>query len=278
MIRILKNIFSILLVVTILVSCEEEDGRITFEGPYYVGFSSNTGLIGEAGETYTIQVNQVGPTLGSDITVNYTVEGTAQEGVDYTVVGGSEGTIVIPAGEHFGTLDIQTIDDLSADGALTLTLTLSANSAGLENGRGAIEKTLSLTITDDDCPLADGFAGTYTVVEAFTDGANAPFGLVDFFGEAYQVELTAKADDPSGTFFIINNSTGFDTYVADGTEVQFLTCSGELSFNGGAAAIECALFADLLFETTSYNEGEFSLSANGPLGGFGPYGFKFTKQ
>ena len=261
-----------------LASCDEEDGRVTFEGPYYVGFNSNTGIVGEAGETYTIQVNQVGPTLGSDITVNYTVEGTAQEGIDYTVLGGTEGTIIIPAGEHFGTLQIQTIDDLSADGALTLTLTLSANSAGLENGRGAVEKTLSLTITDDDCPLADGFAGTYTVDEAFTGGVNAPNGLSDFFAESYQVELTPKPGDPSGTFFIINNSAGFDTYVADGTEVQFLTCSGELSFNGGASAINCALFADLEFEATSYNEGEFSLTASGPLATYGPYEFKFTKQ
>ncbi|MEQ9165073.1 MAG: hypothetical protein RLO12_02355, partial [Fulvivirga sp.] len=87
MMKLFKNIFSILLVMTILASCDEEDGRVTFEGPYYVEFNSRSAIISEAGATYIIRVNQVGPTLGSDVTVNYSVEGTAQEGVDYTIVG-----------------------------------------------------------------------------------------------------------------------------------------------------------------------------------------------
>jgi len=273
--KILNKLMIVMVSALVLLSCDEEDGRTVFEGPFYVSFTSNTAIVSEADESYFIEVSNVGATLGSEITVNYQVEGDAQEGVDYEIVGGSEGTVVIPAGEHFGTLELRTIDDLSADGALSLTLTLSDNSAGLNNGRGEIGKTLTLTITDDDCPLADGFVGVYSVDEVFTSGTNEGLTLAGAFGESYQVELSADPEDPSGTFFIITNSDGFDQYVPDGTVVQFLTCDGSLKFPN---PLNIALFADMNIESTSYSEGSFSLQAAGPLGGFGPYEFVFNKM
>lgn len=186
---------------TFLASCDEEDGRVTFEGPYYIGFTSNTATISEAGGSFIIEVSQVGPTLGSDITVNYTVEGSAQEGVDYTIVGGTEGTIVIPAGQHFGTLELQAIDDLSADGALNLKLTLSANSAGLENGRGAVEKTLSITITDDDCPIPP-LEGDRSVETVETSPAGCS-------GVTNTVTITKVSDNADGSItYLLSDVTG----------------------------------------------------------------------
>ena len=54
----------------LLVSaCDEEDGRTTFGGPFYVQFTANSASVSEADTTtiVQIQVSNVGPTLDSDI-------------------------------------------------------------------------------------------------------------------------------------------------------------------------------------------------------------------
>ncbi|MTI21139.1 hypothetical protein E1176_08915 [Fulvivirga sp. RKSG066] len=161
------SLFLIAFAVIFTSACDEEDGRTTFEGPFYVQYTGSSASVSEADTTTVIkvEVSNVGPTLNSDIIVNYTVEGDAEVGVDYEILrGGTPGQIVIPAGEHFGVIELRTINNDETDGNKSIDLTLTSANNGLEVGRGAIGTTYSLSISDDDCPFdITTFPGTYNV-------------------------------------------------------------------------------------------------------------------
>lgn len=161
------SLFLITAMAVAFTACDEEDGRTTFEGPFYVQYTGNSASVSEADTTsiIKIEVSNVGPTVDSDITVNYTTEGSAEVGVDYEILrGGTPGQIIIPAGQHFGTLELRTINNDETDGDKTLDFTLSSADNGLEVGRGAIGVTFSLNISDDDCPFDIAtFPGSYNV-------------------------------------------------------------------------------------------------------------------
>ncbi len=169
------NLLAIAGLLFVAFACDQADGRQIFEGPYYVQLTSASSSISEADTTTTvsIQISNVGPTLTSDIIVTYSTEGsTAVEGVDYELAAGqTSGQIVIPAGEHFATLDLNTINNSVADGVKTLDITLVSADNGLSAGSGAIGVNHSLTISDDDCPLdLTTFPGSYDLDFTHTVG------------------------------------------------------------------------------------------------------------
>lgn len=162
------NLLAIAGLLFVAFACDQADGRQIFEGPYYVQLTSSSASISEADEnsTVTIQVSNVGPTLDSDIVVTYSTDGsTAVEGVDYELAAGqTSGEIVIPAGEHFGSLQLNTINNDETDGDKTLAITLVSANNGLSAGSGAIGVSYSLAISDDDCPFdITAFPGAYDV-------------------------------------------------------------------------------------------------------------------
>jgi hypothetical protein len=139
-----------------LSSCDQEDGRVTFGGPYYVQFTTSAQSVSEAaGSVVAIQVSNVGPTVSEDIIITYETTGSvAVEGVDYELEAGqTSGQIVIPAGRHFGELRFIPTDNDDSDGSRSLIFTLTGASSNLEAGSGAIGVTYTVTLTDDDCPL-----------------------------------------------------------------------------------------------------------------------------
>ena len=73
----------------------------------------------------TFTVTRTGPTT-VDLTVNFTVTGTATNGADYIAIPGS---VTIPAGETSVTVTVSPIDDLLAEASETVVLTLAANAA-----------------------------------------------------------------------------------------------------------------------------------------------------
>ena len=79
----------------------------------------------------------------SDLTVTYTVAGTATAGVDYVALSGSA---VIPAGSSYVDILIKPIDDTIAEMNETVVVTLSANSA-ITLGSA---KVATVTILDND--------------------------------------------------------------------------------------------------------------------------------
>jgi hypothetical protein len=148
-----------LALLTLITGCETEP--ILFRGPYHVRFTEPTGFDKESfSQPIDIQVHLAGPALEEDLTVGYLIGGSAREGIDYVILDERK-KVKIPAGEYFGNIRIQLINNAnnilrSQDIVLTL---ISANQNNLEVGQGpsAIGKVFTFTIFDD-CILG----GTYT--------------------------------------------------------------------------------------------------------------------
>jgi hypothetical protein len=88
-----------------------------------VTIAATTPTTDEDGTTpgqFTLTLSEV---AGVDITVNYSIGGTAENGEDYTVL---TGTATIAAGETTETIDITPIADLFFEGDETIILTLTA--------------------------------------------------------------------------------------------------------------------------------------------------------
>ena len=159
--KMLLKIFSTcaLVLLILITSCETEP--IIFRGPYHVRFTEAAAYDKESfGQPIDIQVHLAGPALDEELTIGYLIGGSAREGVDYVILDERK-KVKIPAGEYFGKIRIQLINNAnnilrSQDIVLTL---ISANQNNLEIGQGAsaIGKIFTFTIFDD-CILG----GTYT--------------------------------------------------------------------------------------------------------------------
>lgn len=278
--KFFKNIltYSVLtLSVFMLNSCFDDPGSDTILTQKFVSFGAQNGnmVIVESDLTDTLLL-EISYAQSSDVAVTYKVETNgAIEGVDFEI--DAPNPIVIPAGQYSVKLPINVTNNLVYDGddprIFTVTLTgVSSSGVGINGVTSA-----TITITDDDCPftVADWY-GVYTVDEAFTSGVNAPNGLVDFFGESYQVELAVNPADPNGLSVVLTNSAGFDQYFVNGTVLAFNTCGPSVSFPGGNPNI--AAFTTMTVTSSSFDDVGFTIRADGPLGTYGPYGFTLTKQ
>lgn len=276
----MKNIvrlFALASLVVVATSCEEQE-NLVYGGPDFIQFanasSSGTETDGAASPFVTTVL------VGSDsndagVTVNFTV--TSSDPSRYSV-SPAGGTLEIPAGEFSGEILITPVNNLDVDGDLEITITLQESSslpAGL-GGEGVNLASKTITLIDDDCPIdIDAFVGTFAVSENFTAGVNSPFGLADFFGEAYQLELSLAPGDVTGTKVEINNSAGFNVYIDDGTIMSFNACPGTISFDAGFPVV--ALFTTFVYDASTYDEATSVIQATGPLASFGPYQFTFTR-
>lgn len=271
-----KYISLIVLALVALTSCEKE--LLVYDTPAgFIQLSAETGTITEDNTSAIVTQVLLGTgTNESGITVNFTV--TSSDPSRF-VVTPATGSIDIPAGEFSADISIVPVDNVAADGDLDVVIELSTGNTlpiGI-GGEGNFNTSRTITIVDNDCPVdIQAFVGVFTVFENFTGGGNAPLGLNNFFSESYQVEMALQPGDASGTKVVVTNSAGFNTYLADGTVIQFLACSGELLFEAGNPV--CAEFEVLTIEGTSYDESIGELQATGPLGPYGPYQFTFTRQ
>src|SRR5262249_15605327 len=114
----------------------------------------------------TFTVTRTGATT-AELTVNFTVGGTATNGADYTAIPVS---VTIPAGQASATVTVSPIDDLLAEGNETVILTLAANSA---YSRGS-ERSATVTILDDE-PTVTVVATDATAAEDVTGSDPATF-------------------------------------------------------------------------------------------------------
>lgn len=276
----MKNIFRIFAVGLLGIfaaSCEEQE-NLVYEGPEFVQFatSSFAGTETDGAAAPFVTTVLVGADRNdSGVTVNFTV--SSSDPTRYTV-SPAGGTLEIPAGEFSGEILITPENNLEVDGDLEITITLETSSSlpvGI-GGEGLSRSTKTVTIIDDDCPIdIDAFIGTFSVFENFTDGVNSPLGLSDFFGESYQLELAAAPGDATGTKVVINNTPGFNVYIDDGTIMSFNACPGTVSFDAGFPVV--ALFAQFVYDASSYDEEDGVIQCTGPLATFGPYQFTFTR-
>ena len=88
-----------------------------------VSFASASRSVAEGSGAHDVEVRlNKAPT--SDLTVSYTVGGTATAGADFTIT--NSGTVTVPAGAKTATIPVTIVDDGVDDGGETVVLTLAA--------------------------------------------------------------------------------------------------------------------------------------------------------
>ena len=124
-----------------------------------VAFETSRPVTVAEGSTVTLLVVLNGTLAESDIVVDFTVSGTADEGVDYSSL---ERNVTIPSGETSTIVSIFAADDQLTEGAETLELRLLYASAGVNV---ATPNVVDVTIMDDDI-VTIGFAlSSYSITE-----------------------------------------------------------------------------------------------------------------
>ncbi|HZY81305.1 MAG TPA: hypothetical protein VFE50_17400 [Cyclobacteriaceae bacterium] len=152
----------LVIVMSLSVACETE--KLLFQGPYFVRFTQTTMTEKEShSPVIKVEVHNGGPDPNGDVTVNYTVGGTAREGVDY-VINGTRGKVKIKSGEYFGYVELKLINNAnnilrSQDVILTLqTVESATEKRNIGQGVSQMGKVFTLTI-QDDCILGGDYYG-----------------------------------------------------------------------------------------------------------------------
>ncbi|WP_346320927.1 Calx-beta domain-containing protein [Chitinophaga sp. YIM B06452] len=178
----------------------------------------------------------------ADITVNYTIGGTAGAGTDYTAL---TGTVVIPAGQSSVTVPVTAIDDQVIEATETVLLTLNGGTSGSLVFTGTGSATVN--ITDNDAVPAN-LALTITkgadAAEPATNGnfvIGLPTGITssEDITVNYTVAGTASSTDytalsgtvviPAGQNNVSVPVTVTDDQVIEVTETVIATLTGGTS-------------------------------------------------
>ncbi|MFC7525540.1 Calx-beta domain-containing protein, partial [Parapedobacter sp. GCM10030251] len=185
----------------------------------------------------------LGITVSQDITVTYTVSGTATAGSDYT---GLTGTVTIPAGENSVVVPVAVSDDQVIEGTETVILTLTGGSStSFAFTASGTDGSATVNITDDEntpATLVLSVAGTTDGAEPGTDGAftiGLPLGVTatEDITVTYTVSGTATAGSdytaltgtvtiPAGQNSVSVPVAVSDDQVIEGTETVILTLTG----------------------------------------------------
>ncbi|MEI9919878.1 MAG: hypothetical protein WDO14_13925 [Bacteroidota bacterium] len=162
-----RQILSIgfLIAIAFTMACEAD--KHLFEGPYFVRFTDEVATQKESHSApIEIQIHNAGPAPKEDVVINYSIGGSARQGIDYTI-NGTPGKVKIKAGEYFGNIEVQLINNSnnilrSQDIVFTL-ITIDDDTDGLQVGQGKSQmgKTFTLTI-NDDCILGGDYYGIRT--------------------------------------------------------------------------------------------------------------------
>ena len=169
----------------------EVAGRGLGEMPPAVSWGTTTAFAVEDQGTQTVGI-QVNQPLSADLTINYTLRGTATPGVDYTIAGANPitrmGTFVIPAGTPAATsvdFPIAILNDGVSDDGETILLTIASGS----NYDAGGSELLMMTIQEVGGPATvswNGMGGnTLTVLR---DGGTHNLPLV--VSQALSADLT----------------------------------------------------------------------------------------
>src|SRR5213082_1247742 len=185
-----------------------------------------------------------------DLTVNYTLGGTAQNGTDYQQPGTS---VTIPAGATSATVTVTPIDDAEAEGDETVVLTLTAdaaydvgspNSATItihDNDQPSEKPTVTVVATDAIATEGDSDPATFT----FTRSGNTDSDLTvnyDLNGTATKWDDYRRAEGDMPTSITIpagSASARLTIYAVDDVEVEgdetvVLTLSSDAAYDVGS--------------------------------------------
>ncbi|MDG6778850.1 retention module-containing protein [Thiomicrorhabdus sp. zzn3] len=196
---------------------------------------------GETSTAYTVSVDQPASDVTSDITVQLSYSGVAEDGTDFEGVA----EVTIPAGSNSTTFTIDTIDDALAEGSESFTITIGditdtnfENIAADSTADSVVSTINDQTGTDEPPTPVDTvyavLSGDATVVEGET--ASYTVSLVDKDGQP--VTLT---EGQSYTVDLSTNGTGLTLAATEGTD--YVSLDGDtLTITGTADGVSSADF------------------------------------
>ncbi len=173
-----------------------------------VRFDSSTGIVDEDVGTHNVAVS-ISPAPGADLTVNYTLGGTATRGTDYI----SSGTVSVAANATSVNIPVVITDDDVDENDETLTLTLTSGT-GYNLGT---PKTHTLTITDNDLIEVSFASATSNSLEEGTH--NVRVNINPAFGSALTLNYTLSGTATENTDYSISGS-GTVSVAANATSVN----------------------------------------------------------
>ncbi len=147
----------------------EATGNITDDDTATVSVSGPAAAVGEASDgelEFTVTMSAAAET---DVTVNYSLGGTATAGDDYTAASGS---VTIAAGETSATISLPVLDDAIQEGSETVTVTLDGTdnaSVSVDGANatatGSIADDDTVTVSVADASVTEGDGGATTTAE-----------------------------------------------------------------------------------------------------------------
>lgn len=187
-----------------LTACEEtapilfRDAVVIFEGEeVFTIAESKDGANLEPNKT-TITVSRANADVSQALTLNYTASAVFQEtganAAGTFSVSGTAGQIVIPANSYSTSFDVSSVNNLTADGAKEITITLSGASSNINlgyPGEASIKKSVKVIIEDDDCALdLSEFVGEYKIT--FNNSNGFYWGVAGFLDVAATYGYSGK--------------------------------------------------------------------------------------
>ena len=183
-----------------------------------VSFASAAQSVVEGAGTRDVTVNLT-PAPTANITLDYSVGGTATADTDYTALSGS---VTVSAGATTATIPVTITDDSDVEGEETVVLTLT----GAEGHRLAAPSTHTLTIATNDGLTSASFASPWQrVVEG-----------------GVKRDVTVNLDPPPASDITLNYTVGGSA--TSGSDYQPLSGTLAVSADSAMATIPVMLLAD----------------------------------
>jgi hypothetical protein len=259
--RILFNLLSLFLF-SAVISCDSSN-EIIFEGPYHARFTETESEVLENykdpfdlnfNEPIAIQIHLAAPSQNNTTVIEYSVSGSAEEGLDYVLDNGENKRVLIPVGEHIGEILYFPINNREQTGDKTIKFTIASVSNGLEPGfgeTGVNGRFHTVTIKDDDC-LVDlrKFEGIWEFeqnngqkiydVEILVDwNANNRIYMLGFTGIDSTIFAFANLDLCQGEFEIP------EQLLAGSNQLGFTRTEGKGSFDSEVELLSFAYSMDV---------------------------------
>ena len=189
---------------------------ITVRDRPLVSFAAASGTVAENGGTRNVAVS-ISPAPTANITVNYTVGGTAGSS-DFSISG--SGTVTVAANATSVNIPVGITDDSVAENSETVILTLSSGT-GYNLGSANVH---TLTITDDDTAtpalsisgdgaVTEGSEAVFTVTASAAQGGSQRvlYILSDATGSDF---LDDALEGDNSSFFFPRNETSYSLRIA----------------------------------------------------------------
>ncbi len=193
--------------------------------------------------TFTVTRSGSGPALTSgDLTVNYTIGGTATNTTDYATLSGS---VVIPDGQASATITVTPVDDAETEADETVLLTVASGSGytvgspdhatvDIADNDGAVE--VNLTATDAFASETGPDDGVFTITRTGTSGDLTVNYTVSGLADSgdYSQTLTGSVVIPNGQGSTTITITPVNDSVKETDEPLTLTLASGTGYTIGA--------------------------------------------